>query len=133
MLDLENPKSRNLFLWLYLDEREYFLKISAKLFKKALKTGFFWISRKSGSKIRNSFLVKAFPWPIQSKIGPAVLEGTNKHTDRQTLYCWDYILILRNNIWPIYLKSLWNLNQDPKIENRAHFQGGILGLRFLPS
>ena len=43
-------KIQKFILWLYLDERE-FLKISAKLVKKALKTGFFLISRKSGSKI----------------------------------------------------------------------------------
>ena len=36
-------------------EREHFMKILAKLVKNALKTGFFWISRKSGSKIQNSF------------------------------------------------------------------------------
>ena len=101
MLDLENPKSRNLFLY-YIWIKG---KISAKLVKKCLKTGFFWISRKYGSKIQNSFLLKTFPWPTQNKIGPAVLESTNKHTDRQTSYYF-VVLILRKNIWPTYISKI---------------------------
>ena len=37
MTDSENPKSGKIFLQLYLDQREYFLKSSAKLVMKCLK------------------------------------------------------------------------------------------------
>ena len=63
-LDAGSGKSKIQKFISMIIEREYFMKILAKLVKNALKTGFFWISRKSGSKIQNSFLL------------------TNKHADR---------------------------------------------------
>ena len=74
----------------YLGQGEYYLQISAKLVKNTLKSGFFRISGKSGSRIRNFVGLK--PPRDQdrankkkfSQIGPAVLELLSlTHTYRQ--------------------------------------------------
>ena len=75
----------------YLGQGEYYLKFSAKLVKNTLKSGFFRISGKSGSWIRNFFGLK--PSRDQdgankkkfSQIGPAVPEEIgHKQANKQT-------------------------------------------------
>ena len=101
---IQNPE-----IYFYDYRKGIFHENFSQIGQKCLKNWVFWFSRKSGSKIQNSFLLKTFLWPIQSKIGPPVLEATNKHADRRTSYYF-VVLILRKNICPIYLKSLWKLN-----------------------
>ena len=100
MPDPENQKSRNFFLQLYLDEREYFLKISAKLVKQCLKNRVFpdfW-----------KIWIPELDFFAKIQISPAVPEeiGLNQ-TIRQTFYYFLVLIAISRKLWTGNLKHFF--------------------------
>ena len=79
MLDLENPKSRKLFLWLYLDQRENFCQIG----QKCLKNWVFLDFQKIWIQDTKFFFAKNLPL-TNTEQNWSSCSGVYKQTYRQT-------------------------------------------------